>query len=58
MDEFYKGQKVHCKRNGNGVVTAISDTCKEYPIKVRFADDHYESYTLGGKLFENSPKLT
>ena len=54
MIEFYVGQKVHCKRNGNGVVTAISDTCKEYPIKVRFADDHYESYTLGGKLFENS----
>ena len=56
MTEFYVGQKVHCKRNGNGVVTAVSGACKEYPIVVRFADGPYKSYTLGGKLFENSPE--
>ena len=53
---FTVDQKVHCKRNGDGVVTATSDACKDYPIEVRFADGHYESYTLGGKLFENSPE--
>ena len=53
MSEFYVGQKVHCKRNGDGVVTAISDDCKDYPIKVVFADDYYETYTREGKLSEN-----
>ena len=56
MTEFYVGQKVHCKRNGNGVVTTISDACKDYPIKVVFADGHYETYTREGKLFENAPE--
>ena len=56
LKDFYVGQKVCCKRNGNGVVTAISDACKDYPIKVVFADGHYETYTLEGKLFENTPE--
>ena len=53
---FKVGQKVSCKRNGNGVVTAINDACKDYPIKVVFADGYYETYTREGKLFENAPE--
>ncbi len=51
---FKVGQKVICKEYGDGVVTATSDACEDYPIEVRFADGHYESYTLEGKLFENT----
>ena len=36
MDEFYRGQKVHCKRNGDGVVTARGNAHEDYLIKARF----------------------
>ena len=48
MDEFYKGQNVHCKRNGNGYVTAISD--EDHPIIVIFDSGHRESYTRNGEI--------
>lgn len=50
MDEFYKDQKVHCKRNGNGVVVVISNDYDDHPIKVRFVDGYCESYTRDGKI--------
>lgn len=48
MDDFYKGQNVHCKRNGNGVVTAIID--EDHPIIVIFGGGRLESYTRDGKI--------
>lgn len=48
MDDFYKGQNVHCIYHGNGVVTAISD--ESHPIIVNFVSGHHESYTRDGKI--------
>ena len=54
VTEFYVGQKVHCKRNGNGVVTARGNAYEDYPIKARFADGHLETYTRDGKILEGT----
>ena len=54
MIEFYVGQKVHCKFNGHGVVTARGKAYENYPIKVKFDSGYYESYTRGGKLFKDN----
>ena len=57
MDEFYRGQKVHCKRNGDGVVTAVSDAYEDYPIKARFADGYLETYTRDGKILKGTREI-
>ena len=54
MFEFYKGQKVHCKRNGNGVVTAISNVYHDHPIIVIFGGGHRETYTRDGKIIKGT----
>lgn len=54
MDEFYKGQKVHCKSNGNGVVTARGNAYEDYPIKARFANGYCETYTQDGKVLKDA----
>lgn len=52
--EFYKGQKVHCKRNGDGVVTARLSAYEDYPVNVSFDNGHHEWYTRDGKIFKDT----
>ena len=57
MFEFYVGQKVHCKRNGDGVVTARGNAYEDYPIKARFADGYLETYTRDGKILKGTREI-
>ena len=57
MIEFYVGQKVHCKRNGDGVVTARGNAHEDYPIKARFADGYLETYTRDGKILKGTREI-
>ena len=52
MDEFYKGQKVHCKRNGDGVDPQKSERQNIFNLGYRaiFGGGHHESYTRDGKI--------
>ena len=54
MVEFYKDQKVHCKRNGDGVVTVRLSAYEDYPVNVSFDNGHHEWYTQDGKIFKDT----
>ena len=49
--DFYVGQEVCCKRNGKGVVVEIQESTKVYPVRVKFNNGGYGTYTADGKEY-------
>lgn len=58
MDEFYRGQKVHCKRNGDGVVTAASDAYEDYLLKQDLLTDTLKRIPETGRFSKAPEKFT
>ena len=56
---FTVGQKVWCKKCGEGVVTG-TDEDGTYPVDVEFISGEWECYTEDGKMFEpdDEPSLS
>ena len=48
---FEVGQKVICKKYGEGTVTG-TDEDGTYPVDVAFISDEWDCYTEDGKMFE------
>ena len=56
---FKVGQKVRCKKYGEGVVKGI-DEDEAYPVDVEFTNGEWDFYTKDGKLYEDDdePRLS
>ena len=53
---FTVGQEVCCKRNEKGVVVEIQESPKSYPVRVKFHNGGYDTYTADGKEYHKSPE--
>lgn len=56
---FKVGQRVICKKHGEGVVSLVWDE-GTYPVDVEFLKGGWEDYTVDGKLHEvdDEPSLS
>ena len=50
---FKVGQKVICKKYGEGVVYSVRDENQTYPVVVKFTRGVWDSYTDDGRWFED-----
>ena len=57
---FKVGQKVICKKRGEGGVYSVGDENQTYPVVVKFISGKWDNYTDDGRWFEDDdePSLT